>query len=522
MNSRYNLRSKKFIDDDDTVTVKRTKRKRIEVSDSSSDSEDNYDDMFMESDYDKTLWKEFTSKNKVKQLEPCFKKITDEIKNREITEVDIMESDLTFKDKVEMMEWYRVLQNTDVDTEMWLMLKIKLYNQIKRSRNITETDRETIKILESTSDSSTSTELQIVRSKLPDKTKSYIYSRYQEIKDTPSTDESYGKRMEWINYVLKIPTDTVDVSKIHSSPSNYLSSVYDNMEKNIFGQQLVKERILEISGTLWSNPECNKKSVVFVGPPGVGKTQFATCVAEGIGLPFYQISFGGAKDSSFLKGHGFTYVGAEPGELYKALAHMKSLNGVLYLDELDKIQQTENGREVESALLHILDPTQNSNFKDEYLGVGLDLSKLLVIISVNSVESINKILLDRLHLINFNGYTDKDKLQIGYRYMVPKMLKNTGLTDKDVVVTEDSVRRILSKSKKESGVRQLERNISTIFSRINVLKQLNKKDNPAKKIKLSYDILDFKTPFVLDNSAVDKLFYEFTTVESLPPVSMYI
>jgi len=242
------------------------------------------------------------------------------------------------------------------------------------------------------------------------------------------------------------------------------------------------------------------------------KTAFARCLADSIGLPFYQISFGGVKDSSFLKGHGFTYVGSEPGEIVKALNQMKYKNGILFLDELDKIKDTPHGQEVTSTLLHILDYTQNHEFKDEYLsGIPVDLSHLIIILAINDIKTVDKILLDRLELVEFKDYNAKDKVEIGYRYMIPRIMKNLNIDPKNIKVTKENVAYIIRKSRvDEKGVRQLERNLATILSRYNTLKLININNN-TKKMKLSYNIPNFKLPFELNNRNIDKLFNEFVS-----------
>jgi len=324
------------------------------------------------------------------------------------------------------------------------------------------------------------------------------------------SDSEYVKGFKWIDRALNVPRKIIDIKKKYNAPMDLISVVYNTMEERLHGQRLAKEKIIEMVSAMWSNPHTKRKMAGFIGQPGTGKTQFARCLADSMSLPFYQISFGGIKDSSFLKGHGFTYVGSEPGAIVKALNQMKYKNGILFLDELDKIKDTPNGQEVASTLLHILDYTQNHEFKDEYLsGIPIDLSQLIIIIAINDVKTIDKILLDRLELITFNNYTREDKTEIGIKYMVPKIMKNLNIDQKDIILTRKNMEYIVRKSKiPESGVRQLQRNLSTLFGRFNTLKNIYSSKS-KHNIKLSYNIPDFKLPFELNNRNIDKLFYEF-------------
>jgi ATP-dependent Lon protease len=318
------------------------------------------------------------------------------------------------------------------------------------------------------------------------------------------------KYEEWINKCLSLPTEVIEMTDLYGTCTDMLMNVKGNLDNNLYGQNLVKERVLEVLTAMWTNPNRTRNCMVFLGDPGVGKTALARELATSIGLPFYQISFGGAKDSAILKGHGFTYIGSKPGEIVESLINMGVKNGILYLDELDKIKDSLNGQEVINSLLHILDYTQNVDFKDNYLhGIPIDLSKLIIIISINSIEVINNVLADRLPIVTFENYTVEDKIEIGTNFLIPRVIKNLNLDPNHVKYTRNSVAYIISKSIiKESGVRQLERNISTIFERINVLIQLHK-DKRKKKIKMSYNIPRFKLPLTLNKKAIDYLFEEY-------------
>jgi ATP-dependent Lon protease len=447
--------------------------------------------------------------NKItKEHKPLYDEILKEIKDRMITETHILQSHLTFKDKVEMMELLRVMQNIEPDTEEWLHLKIKLYEKIKKATPLTEDDMKIADTLKNINNDELSIEHKILRSKHPDKIKAIIYKKYQEIQYLDKGDESYYKILEWINVALELPTEIINFSNEYNSAIELLLQVNDHMNKNIYGQMRVKERILELTSAIYSNPHSNNRCVGLVGPPGVGKTSFARSLADGMGLPFYQISFGGMIDSAFLKGHNTAYIGSKPGAIVKALVDMGCQNGILFLDELDKIQESLHGKEVASSLLHILDYTQNSEFTDMYIQeIPIDLSKLLIVISINDPSVIDKVLLDRLPLIQLEGYNIDEKIKIGLNYMIPKIHKHLKIEPTEVIINENVMRYIVLKSNVgDPGVRQLERNLYNIFERINILKIINmNKKNNKRQITMSYNIKNFRIPFNLKEKHVDIL-----------------
>jgi ATP-dependent Lon protease len=419
------------------------------------------------------------------------------------------------------VEEFKVMNSTKIDTELWLELKRMLYRKVKKMCPITDNDREIICKLEKMSHVDISIQQKIVRSNHSEKIKSIMYDKYRNIKSVDEDNWEYNKTIEWINRGLKIPTEVIELKSLYNTPLLMIQHIYANIDNSMYGQQRAKEQILEYMSTMWANQKNNKNNknypVTFIGSPGVGKTAFARLLANGLQLPFYQISLGGIRDSSHLEGHSATYVSSKPGEIYNAISSMGIKNGILFLDELDKVQNSE----VIASLIHILDPTQNYEFKDNYMPeIPIDLSKLFIIISVNDEKVIDSVLKDRLYFINFSRYGIEEKVNIGLKYIVPRKLNDLDISHNDILVTEQSIRKIIAKSTiKEDGVRQLEKNISTILERINTLKYINSPEVitdvstnviPIIKpfIKLSYNIPNFKLPISLDDHIIDKLFYE--------------
>jgi ATP-dependent Lon protease len=223
----------------------------------------------------------------------------------------------------------------------------------------------------------------------------------------------------------------------------------------------VKERILEQLGVLKMNPQAKAPILCFVGPPGTGKTSLGQSIARAMGRKFERMSLGGLHDEAELRGHRRTYVGAIPGRIIEAIRRAGVNNPLLMLDEVDKLGQDFRG-DPASALLEVLDPEQNKNFHDNYLDLPFDLSKVFFITTANTFDTIPRPLLDRMEVLTLSGYSEEEKMEISWRYLVPRQLHESGLTSAQLVITPDALRKIIERYTREAGLRQLERAIGRL------------------------------------------------------------
>ena len=234
------------------------------------------------------------------------------------------------------------------------------------------------------------------------------------------------------------------------------------LDRDHYGLEDVKKRILEFIGVSKLKGEIDGSIICLVGPPGVGKTSLGHSIAEALGRKFFRFSLGGMRDEAEIKGHRRTYVGALPGKVIEAVKICGSKNPVIMLDEIDKLGQSYQG-DPASALLEVLDPEQNVNFRDHYLDIPFDLSQVMFIATANTTDSIPSPLLDRMELITLSGYITEEKLEIAKRHLIPKLLPKHGLKKSNITFTQAAIREIANSYAREAGVRALEKSIKAIM-----------------------------------------------------------
>jgi ATP-dependent Lon protease len=237
------------------------------------------------------------------------------------------------------------------------------------------------------------------------------------------------------------------------------------LDRDHYDIDRVKDRILEFLAVRKLNPEARSSIVLFVGPPGVGKTSLGRSIASAMGRQFERMSVGGVRDESEIRGHRRTYIGAMPGTIVRALRDAGSNNPVLMIDEIDKMGADFRG-DPASAMLEVLDPEQNTSFRDHYLDVPVDLSNVFFICTANQVDTIPRALLDRMETIELSGYTHEEKREIATRYLVPRQMERNGLGKSKIEITKPALDRLIDGYTREAGVRSLEREIGSICRKV--------------------------------------------------------
>jgi ATP-dependent Lon protease len=272
----------------------------------------------------------------------------------------------------------------------------------------------------------------------------------------PEQAAEYSMTRTYLEWLLAMPWAKLDPEQVDIEAARKV------LDDDHYGLPKIKRRILEFLAVRKLNPEGRSPILCFVGPPGVGKTSLGQSIAKAIGLKFGRVSLGGVHDEAEIRGHRRTYVGSLPGNIVQAVRKAGRRNPVLMLDEVDKLSASYQGDPF-SALLEVLDPEQNNSFRDNYLGVPFDLSKVLFIATANVLDSIPAPLRDRMEIIELTGYTEEEKLQIARRYLLKRQLKANGLSEDQVQLSDEALRRVIADYTREAGVRNLERQIGALL-----------------------------------------------------------
>jgi ATP-dependent Lon protease len=307
-------------------------------------------------------------------------------------------------------------------------------------------------------------ELELLRERLksaelPEEVRKEAERELGRLERLSSQAPDYNVGRTWLELILELPWNKASDSSIDIAGARQI------LADDHYGLKEVKERILEHLGVLKLNSKAKAPILCFVGPPGVGKTSLGQSIAKALGRKFERLSLGGMHDEAELRGHRRTYIGAMAGRIIQAVRRAGVNNPVLMLDEVDKLGRDFRG-DPAAALLEILDPEQNKTFRDNYLDLPFDISKVFFVMTANTLDTIPQPLLDRMEVVRLAGYSEEEKLEIARRYQVPKQLKEAGLSTDICALSDEALRVIISRYTREAGVRQLERAIGRVMRKV--------------------------------------------------------
>jgi ATP-dependent Lon protease len=294
---------------------------------------------------------------------------------------------------------------------------------------------------------------------LPDDVREEAERELKRLQRLPPAAPDYHVIRTYLEFVLELPWRKSSDDKLDLPEARRI------LDEDHYGLEDVKERILEFLAVIKLRPDTKSPILLFVGPPGVGKTSLGRSIARSLGRQFERMSLGGVRDEAELRGHRRTYIGAMPGRIIQSIRRAGVNNPVLMLDEIDKLGNDYRG-DPAAALLEILDPQQNNTFRDHYLDLPFDLSKIFFIATANQLGPIPAPLRDRMEIIHLAGYSDREKLEIAKRYLIPRQITENGLNNAQLKITDDTIELIASRYTREAGVRQLERNIGSMARKV--------------------------------------------------------
>lgn len=376
---------------------------------------------------------------------------------------------LSYQDKQAVLEELRPVQRLRKVNELLahevevLSFEHELEGQIRREMVEVQRDhiiREQIRLLQHELGEDEDTELtdyrmKIEARKLTDEVREKLLKEVDRLAKQPYSSAEASVIRNYLDVCLEMPWGQETKERASVSAARKL------LDRDHFGLEKVKERILEFIAVRQINPDAKGQIICLVGPPGVGKTSIAISVAKALNRKLARLSLGGVRDEADIRGHRKTYIGAMPGRIVTAISQSGSMNPLLLLDEIDKMGSDYRG-DPSAAMLEVLDSEQNYAFRDHFLEIPLDLSKVLFITTANTTSTIPRPLLDRMEVIELTSYTDEEKLEIARRYLLPKQMKEHGLKKTALRVSDEAIRAIITGYTRESGVRSLERQMGKL------------------------------------------------------------
>ncbi|MDX6660656.1 MAG: ATP-dependent Lon protease, partial [Solirubrobacteraceae bacterium] len=294
---------------------------------------------------------------------------------------------------------------------------------------------------------------------LPEEVRRQADRELQRLERLPPAAAEHGVIRSYLEWIASLPWDKTTEDNLDLDHARKI------LDEDHYDIEKVKDRILEFLAVRRLKPDARGSILCFVGPPGVGKTSLGRSIARALGRAFERISVGGVRDEAEIRGHRRTYIGAMPGTIVRALRDAGARNPLFMIDEIDKMGADYRG-DPASAMLEVLDPEQNSSFRDHYLDVPFDLSSVMFVTTANTLDTVPGPLRDRMEVIELAGYTEEEKLEIAKRYLVPRQIERNGLTKGKIAFTDPALRAIIADYTREAGVRNLEREIGTVCRKV--------------------------------------------------------
>jgi ATP-dependent Lon protease len=317
---------------------------------------------------------------------------------------------------------------------------------------------------------------------LPDEARKEAQRELDRLERLPAAAPDYQITRSYIEFILELPWNEVTEDNLDLLNARHV------LDEDHYDLADVKDRIVEHLAVLKLNPGAKAPILCFVGPPGVGKTSLGQSMARALGRKFERMSLGGMHDEAELRGHRRTYIGAMPGRILQAIRRAGVKNPMLMLDEVDKLGRDFRG-DPASALLEVLDPAQNYEFRDNYLNLPFDLSKVFFVTTANTLDTIPRPLLDRMEILRLAGYSEEEKLNIARRYLVPRQMKEAGLSEEQVEIPDVTITRVISGYTREAGVRNLERALGRIMRKVAIQVAQGKTEKTVVTAEMLPDML---------------------------------
>jgi len=442
--------------------------------------------------------KELLSKNpKDKSIQKCIETYEKENKKDKAKK---MKKEKKQKDK-NLRIFRKIIRDKNTMNDFAFYEKLELDNQKKLIKELREINK--ITRIEKPY------RMTLLESDIPIEFKAAAMKKINSLKYMDAGSGDFYKMKNWVDTFMHIPFTKNEglpisiedgVEKCH----DFMENAQKTLDQAIYGLNDAKMQIMQMLGQLLTNPKAIGTAIAIHGPPGTGKTSL---VKEGISKilnrPFAFIALGGATDSSFLEGHGYTYEGSTWGKIVQILIDSKCMNPVIYFDELDKISDTPRGEEIAGILTHLTDTSQNSQFHDKYFAeINFDLSKCLFIFSYNDESKVNPILKDRMYRIKTKGYNGKEKTVISNNYLLPKIREQVKFSESDIIIPDDVINHIIeTHCNKEDGVRNLKRCLEIIYTKLNLYRLMK----PGSNLFEGEMSLTVEFPFKVTKEIVDKL-----------------